>query len=223
MGSWKSRPKSFQVSVLETASVKIQAPKLRSQVLKTMSWNFPGPKVQIPSPENHVLKTISWPPCPAPALRHADHVLSVWSQGKELYIIAWRFLERTAVAVPVLIRLPRKEWRVGRTDALREFIYKIPSSPWSLDSPSPIPHPISLSQSQIFLSCARYLVLLGSLVRSLSGFRIRLFGSNPIFRIRLSGLNLVSESDCPGRFPADELKRETVVSHTNACTTWIYI
>ncbi len=39
---WKSRPKSFQVSVLETASVKIQAPKLRSQVLKTMSWNFPA-------------------------------------------------------------------------------------------------------------------------------------------------------------------------------------
>jgi hypothetical protein len=39
---WKSRPKSFQVSVLETASVKIQAPKLRSQVLKTMSWK-PAP------------------------------------------------------------------------------------------------------------------------------------------------------------------------------------
>jgi hypothetical protein len=38
---------------------------------------------------------------------------------------AWRFPERTAVAVPVLVRLPRKEWRVGRTDALREFIYKI--------------------------------------------------------------------------------------------------
>jgi hypothetical protein len=36
--SWKSRPKIFQVSVLETASVKIQAPKLRSQVLKIMSW-----------------------------------------------------------------------------------------------------------------------------------------------------------------------------------------
>jgi hypothetical protein len=34
--------------------VKIQAPKMRSQVLKTMSWNFPGPKVEIPSPENHV-------------------------------------------------------------------------------------------------------------------------------------------------------------------------
>ncbi len=42
--SWKSRPKSFQVSVLETASVKIQAPKLRSQVLKTMSWK-PYPKI----------------------------------------------------------------------------------------------------------------------------------------------------------------------------------
>jgi hypothetical protein len=42
--SWKSRPKSFQVSILETASVKIQAPKLRSQVLKTMSWK-PYPKI----------------------------------------------------------------------------------------------------------------------------------------------------------------------------------
>jgi hypothetical protein len=42
--SWKSRLKSFQVSILETASVKIQAPKLRSQVLKTMSWKpAPGP------------------------------------------------------------------------------------------------------------------------------------------------------------------------------------
>jgi hypothetical protein len=38
--SWKSRPKSFQVSILETASVKIHAPKLRSQVLKTMSWKL---------------------------------------------------------------------------------------------------------------------------------------------------------------------------------------
>ncbi len=36
--SWKSHPKSFQISILETASVKIQASKLRSQVLKTMSW-----------------------------------------------------------------------------------------------------------------------------------------------------------------------------------------
>ncbi len=42
--SWKSHPKSFQVSVLETASVKIQASKLRSQVLKTMSWK-PYPKI----------------------------------------------------------------------------------------------------------------------------------------------------------------------------------
>jgi hypothetical protein len=61
--SWKWRPKSFQVSVLETASVKIQAPKLRSQILRTMSW--------------------------------------------KLY---------PAVAVPVLVRLPRKEWRVGQTN-----------------------------------------------------------------------------------------------------------
>jgi len=45
--SWKSRPKSFQVSILETASVKIQAPKLRSQVLKTMSWK-PYPKISQP-------------------------------------------------------------------------------------------------------------------------------------------------------------------------------
>jgi len=37
--SWKSRLKSFQVLVLETASVKIQAPK-----------------VEIPSLENHILK-----------------------------------------------------------------------------------------------------------------------------------------------------------------------
>jgi len=44
--SWKSRPKSFQVSVLETASVKIQAPKLRSQVLKTMSWKS-YPKISL--------------------------------------------------------------------------------------------------------------------------------------------------------------------------------
>jgi len=42
--SWKSCPQSFQVSILETASVKIQAPKLRSQVLKTMSWK-PYPKI----------------------------------------------------------------------------------------------------------------------------------------------------------------------------------
>ncbi len=42
--SWKSHPKSFQVLVLETASVQIQAPKLRSQVLKTMSWK-PYPKI----------------------------------------------------------------------------------------------------------------------------------------------------------------------------------
>jgi hypothetical protein len=63
--SWKWRPKGFQVSVLETASVKIQAPKLRSQVLKTMSWNhilkFPrpqrwDPKSWKPCPENHILK-----------------------------------------------------------------------------------------------------------------------------------------------------------------------
>jgi hypothetical protein len=35
--SWKSRPKRFQVSILEIVSVKIQAPKLRSQVLKIIS------------------------------------------------------------------------------------------------------------------------------------------------------------------------------------------
>ncbi len=39
---------------------------------------------------------------------------------------AWRFPERTAVAVPVLVRLSRKEWRVGPTDGqTSEFIYKI--------------------------------------------------------------------------------------------------
>ncbi len=39
---------------------------------------------------------------------------------------AWRFPERTAVAVPVLVRLPRKEWRVGQTNGqTSEFIYKI--------------------------------------------------------------------------------------------------
>ena len=62
--SWKSRPKSFQVSVLETASVKIQASKLRSQVLKTMSWK-PYPKIsQAPKLRSQVLKTISWKPYP---------------------------------------------------------------------------------------------------------------------------------------------------------------
>ncbi len=71
--SWKSRPKSFQVSVLEIASVKIQAPKLRSQVLKTMSWK-PYPKIsQAPKLRSQVLKTMSWKPYPkisqAPKLR----------------------------------------------------------------------------------------------------------------------------------------------------------
>jgi hypothetical protein len=71
--SWKSRPKSFQVSVLETASVKIQAPKLRSQVLKTMSWK-PYPKISQPSKlRSQVPKTMSWKPYPkifqAPKLR----------------------------------------------------------------------------------------------------------------------------------------------------------
>ncbi len=47
--SWKSRLKSFQVSVLKTMSWKSypkisQAPKLRSQVLKIMSWK-PYPKI----------------------------------------------------------------------------------------------------------------------------------------------------------------------------------
>jgi len=58
--SWKSRPTNFQVSVLETTSVKIQAPKLRSQVLKTMSWK-PYPKIfQAPKLKSQVLKTMSW-------------------------------------------------------------------------------------------------------------------------------------------------------------------
>ncbi len=64
--SWKSGPKSFQVSVLETASVKIQAPKLRSQVLKTMSWKS-YPKIsQVFSPGRPALPLS---PCPCrPAL-----------------------------------------------------------------------------------------------------------------------------------------------------------
>ncbi len=71
--SWKSRLKSFQVSILETASVKIQAPKLRSQVLKTMSWK-PYPKIsQAPKLRSQVPKTMSWKPYPkssqAPKLR----------------------------------------------------------------------------------------------------------------------------------------------------------
>jgi len=35
---------------------------------------------------------------------------------------AWRFSERTAVAVPVLVRLPRKEWRVGQTNARTKWV-----------------------------------------------------------------------------------------------------
>ncbi len=62
--SWKSRPKSFQVSVLETASVKIQAPKLRSQVLKTMSWKSYAKISQAPKLRSQVLKTMSWKPYP---------------------------------------------------------------------------------------------------------------------------------------------------------------
>ncbi len=72
--SWKSRPKSFQVSVLETASVKIQAPKLRSQVLKTMSWKpsliyFPG--------------LFAWPglACPCPARQSDRPDSSRWIFG----------------------------------------------------------------------------------------------------------------------------------------------
>ncbi len=62
--SWKSRPKSFQVLILETVSVKIQAPKLRSQVLKTMSWK-PYPKIsQAPKLKSQVLTTMSWKPYP---------------------------------------------------------------------------------------------------------------------------------------------------------------
>ncbi len=62
--SWKSCPKSFQVSILETASVKIQAPKLRSQVLKTMSWK-PYPKIsKAPKLRSQILKTMSWKPYP---------------------------------------------------------------------------------------------------------------------------------------------------------------
>jgi len=62
--SWKSRPKSFQVSILETASVKIQAPKLRSQVLKIMFWKS-YPKIsQAPKLRSQVLKTMSWKPYP---------------------------------------------------------------------------------------------------------------------------------------------------------------
>ncbi len=62
--SWKSCLKSFQVSVLETASVKIQAPKLKSQVLKTMSWK-PYPKIsQAPKLRSQVLKNMSWKPYP---------------------------------------------------------------------------------------------------------------------------------------------------------------
>jgi hypothetical protein len=72
--SWKSRPKSFQVSVLETASVKIQAPKLRSQVLKTMSWK-PYPKI------SHAPKSagpVSRPPwvLPGPSHSHSPRPLS---------------------------------------------------------------------------------------------------------------------------------------------------
>jgi len=65
--SWKSRPKSFQVSVLETASVKIQAPKLRSQVLKTMSWK-PYPKIsQVFLPGRPALPLPPCPVCPCTA------------------------------------------------------------------------------------------------------------------------------------------------------------
>jgi hypothetical protein len=56
----------------------------------------------------------------------------VWNPGPKIEIPHpensgnRRFPERTAVAVPVLVRLSRKEWRVGPTDGqTSEFIYKI--------------------------------------------------------------------------------------------------
>jgi len=67
--SWKSHPKSFQVSILETANVKIQAPKLRSQVLK------PYPKIsQAPKLKSQVLKTMSWKSYPK--ISHAPKLKS---------------------------------------------------------------------------------------------------------------------------------------------------
>ncbi len=89
---WKSRLKSFQVSILETASVKIQAAKLRSQVLKTMSWK-PYPKIsQAPKLRSQVLNFLglfgSWKPrVQTPGLqklripRPENHVQKIYKFG----------------------------------------------------------------------------------------------------------------------------------------------
>jgi hypothetical protein len=72
--SWKSRPKSFQVSVLETASVKIQAPNLRSQVLKTMSWK-PYPKI------SQVFLGLGNPECKLQVSKNwGSHILKIMSK-----------------------------------------------------------------------------------------------------------------------------------------------
>jgi hypothetical protein len=72
--SWKSHPKSFQVSVLETASVKIQAPKLRSQVLKTMSWK-PYPKI------SQVFLGLGNPECKLQVSKNwGSHILKIMSK-----------------------------------------------------------------------------------------------------------------------------------------------
>jgi len=87
--------------------------------MKPPVWN-PGPKIEIPHPKNHVLKVFrfrSWKP-------------RVWKSRPQSWDPkSWkpclensgnrRFPERTAVVVPVLVRLPRKEWRVGQTDGLQ--------------------------------------------------------------------------------------------------------
>ncbi len=81
--SWKSHLKSFQVSVLETASVKIQAPNLRSQVLKTMSWK-PYPKI------SQVFLGLGNPECKLQVSKNwGSHVLKIMS----LKIPCWGFGE----------------------------------------------------------------------------------------------------------------------------------
>ncbi len=88
--SWRSHPKSFQVSLLETASVKIQAPKLRSQILKTMSWK--------PCSENHILKfprPQSWDPKswkPYPKISQAPKSAGPVSRSPCVFTATYTFL-----------------------------------------------------------------------------------------------------------------------------------
>jgi hypothetical protein len=124
---WKSRPQSWDPKSWKPCPKISQAPKLRSQVLKTMSWK-PYPKIsQAPKSAGPVSRPPWGVPGSIPGLRSALECPNLISSNSFAHRLgtgnsalrlasAWRFPERTAVAVPVLVRLPHKEWRVGQTD-----------------------------------------------------------------------------------------------------------